>query len=334
MRIFITGATGFLGCEVTSLLLARGHDCAALIRRPVSQTRLASLSRRLTLIGGDLFSPASYVEALAVFRPDVIVHSAWRGAAGVHCDDVAQLDNVAAAVRLFEQAIATGAKAIIGVGSQAEYGPKSGPIAEAANAEPTTLYGIAKLAACRSMTNLTRAAGLRGAWGRVFSLYGPGDDDRRIVSMLIHAFRAKRSPDLTPCEQIWEFTHVRDAAKAIVALVEAPTANGVFNIGSGEAAPLRDVVLKIRDRLAPGVEPSFGRIPYRRDQIMHLQADISRIRAVTGWSPQIPLAIGLDETIDSFLTPNPDDWFAQTPLPASGERSRPIGFRMRASDAA
>jgi CDP-glucose 4,6-dehydratase len=300
-RIFITGATGFLGCEISRQLLTRGHECAALIRRPVAQTRLAPLSQRLSLIHGNMFSPESYAEALAAFRPDVVIHSAWQRAAGAHCDEVGQLDNAAAAARLFEEAIACGAKTIIAVGSQAEYGPKAGAVAETARAEPTTLYGIAKLAACQSMTRMARAAGVRGVWGRVFSLYGPGDDDRRIMSMLIHAFRAKRSPDLTPCEQIWEFTHVCDAAHAIVMLLETPTADGIFNIGSGDATPLRDVVLKIRDRLAPRVEPLFGGIPYRQDQIMHLQADISRIRNVTGWSPKIPLDAGLEETIASIL---------------------------------
>jgi len=49
----------------------------------------------------------------------------------------------------------------------------------------------------------------------------------------------------------------------------------------------------LRDLIAPQVEPGFGALPYRPDQIMHLEADISRICANTGWRPRIALHDGL-----------------------------------------
>jgi UDP-glucose 4-epimerase len=296
MKVFLTGATGFLGAAVVRSLLASGAECAVLARRPLAETRLETLAPRLARIAGDLRQSESYRAALAAFAPDVVVHAAWAGADGAHYDDPAQFENVTATARLVEAAIDSGAKAIVGVGSQTEYGPKSGAISERDAANPTTLYGIAKLAACRVLLAKCEAHGLRGAWGRVFSIYGAGDDDRRFLSMLIHAFRAGRSPDLTPCEQLWDFLHVDDAAAAIAALVKTP-ARGVYNIGSGDAVRLRDLVLELRDRLAPSVEIGFGRLPYRQDQVMRLQADISRLRAATGWSPKISLADGLDATL-------------------------------------
>lgn len=300
MKIFLTGASGFFGCEIARQLIAHAHDCAVLLRRDdVAQTRLAPLAERLTIIYGDLFAPASYRDALARFEPEALIHAAWQGVGGADRNDVRQLDNIPASGRLIEAAVASGVQMILGVGSQAEYGRTSGAITEDAVPDPTTLYAIAKLAVCQTMRNVA-TRGVRAVWARVFSLYGPGDEGPWLVPSLIRAFSAGTAPELTQCEQIWEFTHVADAAKAIVALLESPEASGTFNIGSGAPVRLRDAVLMLRDLIAPQIQPGFGRLAYRPDQVMHLQADISRLRKATGWAPKISLERGLEETVASF----------------------------------
>jgi nucleoside-diphosphate-sugar epimerase len=311
MRIFVTGATGFLGFEVTARLVRLGHDCAVLMRSgDLAGTRLAGWSDRVEIVVGDIFQPESYRPALRRFSPEAVVHCAWWGVAGADRNDVRQLDNIPAAGRLVEAAAESGARIVVGVGSQAEYGQKQGPVAEDCVAEPTTLYGVSKVAASRAMLNLAAARGMRGAWGRVFSLYGPGEDRPWLVPTLIRDFMASKAPELTGCEQIWEFTHVADAADAIVALLFGEEAQGVFNIGSGDPVLLRDAVLLLRDLVAPRIEPLFGKIAYRPDQVMHLEADISRIRRATGWRPRVSLADGFEETVA---------WFR-----ARGERSHEI----------
>lgn len=301
MRIFVTGATGFLGFEVTKRLVDLGHDCAILSRRDdLASSRLASCSDRVHVIAGDVFQPDGYRAALRQFAPEAVIHCAWWGVAGADRNDIRQLDNIPAAGCLVEAAAESGAKIVIGVGSQAEYGQKRGAVPEDSAAEPTTLYGVAKLAAARAVLNIATERGVRAAWGRVFSLYGPGEDRPWLVPSLIRDFMANRAPELTACEQIWEFTHVADAAAAIVALLDSDDARGVFNIGSGDPVRLRDAVLLLRDLVAPRIEPLFGRVAYRPDQVMHLEADISRIRDATGWRPNVSLPRGFAETVAWF----------------------------------
>jgi nucleoside-diphosphate-sugar epimerase len=297
MRVFLTGASGFLGGEIARRLVAEGRDCAVLLRGGAIGPRLAPLAGRLTLVPGDLLAPESYHDALARFSPDAVIHCAWRGVAGADRNDPGQLDNIAGTGRLVDAAAAAGARVVIGVGSQAEYGLLNGAAAEDAVSDPTTLYGISKLAAGRALLAMAAERGMRGAWGRVFSLYGPGEERPWLVPSLIRAFAAGEAPSLTACEQIWEFTHVADAAAAIIALLDCVTACGVFNIGSGAPVALREAVLALRDLVAPTIEPGFGRTPYRPDQVMHLEADISRIIAATGWRPVVPLRSGFAETV-------------------------------------
>jgi UDP-glucose 4-epimerase len=289
MRILVTGGDGFLGSAALRALAARGHDCAALSRRPVKREDGAEL------ILGDLFAPESYRDGVRRFAPDALLHCAWSGAYGGAADDPAQHHNVAASAHLATIALEAGATTLLGVGSQAEYGAKAGALRETDGAEPTTPYGAAKRAAGEALLALCAANRARGIWARVFALYGPGDDERRFLAMVLSQLRLGRAPALTPCEQRGDFLHVRDAADALVALLECETAEGVYNIGSGEAPRLADVVLSLRDRIAPQVEPAFGALPYRADQRMRLQADISRICAATGWRPRIALEDGLAE---------------------------------------
>jgi nucleoside-diphosphate-sugar epimerase len=300
MRTLVTGASGFLGAAVATALVDRGDEVAVLIRRDIGATRLAPISGKITAIVGDLLSPETYADALRGFAPDAVVHCGWWGVDGADRNEIMQLHNLVATGALVETAISAGATIVLGIGSQAEYGSVPGPAHEDTPARPTTLYGITKLAAGQAWLRIAGERGVRGVWGRCYSLYGPGDNGSWLIPSLIRSFRAGHPLDMTAGEQVWEYLHVVDAANAIAALLETPSAAGVFNIGAGTTVRLRNVVEMIRDLVSSTVTPRFGSVPYRPDQVMHLQADISRLIATTGWRPQIALYDGLRQTVLSM----------------------------------
>ena len=77
-------------------------------------------------------------------------------------------------------------------------------------------------------------------------------------------------------------------------------ARGLYNLGSGAAIPLRGLIERIRDSINPSLELGFGEIPYRPDQVMHLRANIDKLKANAAWAPETPLETGLSATIDWF----------------------------------
>lgn len=299
-RILVTGATGFIGASVAMKLRVRGHSLALLLRSAGAADRAAALYPDCELITGDLAQPESYAVALQAFRPEMLVHTAWDGVAGADRNDVRQIDNISAASALLEQAIAAGTRHFVGLGSQAEYGPHNARLDETAPTLPTTLYGHAKLATCLVTGAMCRMAGVRHIWLRVFSTYGPRDNPQWMIPSLILALRAGQTPALTGGEQKWDYLYIDDAAEAVVAVVENTSACGIFNLGSGQAPPLRDIITILRDAVAPGAALGFGQIPYRPDQVMHLEADIGRLSHSTGWSPRVDLAAGLEKTARWF----------------------------------
>ena len=205
-------------------------------------------------------------------------------------------DNLPAVIEAVELAAAAGCRQWIGLGSQAEYGNQNRRMDEGAPLRPTTLYGKAKLAAGVAALALCEARQMAGAWLRVFSTYGPDDAPHWFIPYVIQELLAGRAPKLTQCEQLWDYLYVTDAARAVAATANGKTA-GVFNLGSGSAHPLKEYVEAIRRELGSLAEPAYGAVPYRPDQVMHLEADISRLTKVADWQPQISLAEGIRATV-------------------------------------
>src|SRR5665213_310566 len=94
MRIFVTGATGFLGSYVVEELIEHGHELAILMRPGTDSWRLASHLSRLKVIEGSFDDFAAWRGALTTLRPEAIVHMAWRGVGNVERNSPIQARNV------------------------------------------------------------------------------------------------------------------------------------------------------------------------------------------------------------------------------------------------
>lgn len=296
-RAILTGATGFIGSAVLAELVARGARPLVLVRETSDRRRLASLDGRFEVATFSRLNDPALIPSLQRYQPEVFIHCAWRGVFGLERNAEYQItENLPLTLEAVKLAAACGCRQWIGLGSQAEYGNPNCVLDETAPTRPTTLYGKAKLAAGIAALALGEARGLASTWLRVFSTYGPGDHPQWLVPYVIREFLAGRAPRLTRCEQRWDYLYVTDAARAIAAVAERGAA-GVFNLGSGEARPLRQIIEMIKAELGTPIEAVYGAIPYRPDQVMRLQADIAKLKAATGWAPTVSLLEGLRATV-------------------------------------
>jgi nucleoside-diphosphate-sugar epimerase len=295
-RVIVTGATGFIGASVVAALLAEGRSVTALVRSESNVGRLESLSG-LHRVCYDWDDDQRVLSILREHKPATVIHCAWRGVGGRERNEEFQLrDNMSLTLRSVSLASAVGCRQWIGLGSQAEYGNQNKRLSETAPLQPTTRYGEAKKLAGMEALDRCRSNGIAGAWLRVFSTYGPDDSPEWFIPYVIRELLAGRAPKLTLCEQMWDYLYVDDAARAIAAVADGATA-GVFNLGSGSARPLRDYVEAAREEIGTDVSPLYGAVPYRPDQVMHLEADISRLVAATTWKPRIDITEGMRETV-------------------------------------
>ena len=300
MRIFVTGASGFLGSYQVADLVEQGHDVAVLLRPGSPRWRLDDVIGLVTVIHGSLEDIPVLRDPLKKFHPEAVIHNAWRGVGNAERNSPSQARNIADAAELAALAADVGCKVFVGAGSQAEYGPYDRAISPDDASHPTTLYGRAKLAAAGFVAKIASDRGMRFAWLRIFSTYGPRDADYWLIPSFILTLRKGGKMSLTGCEQKWGFLHARDAASAFRIVTTSALGEGYFNLGDPTAPMLRETLIKLRDMVDTGGNIGFGDIPYRPDQVMILQADVRRLAAL-GWEPRVSLDDGLKETVEWYV---------------------------------
>jgi len=298
MRCLVTGATGHIGSYLVRLLLEKGCQVAVLLRPTANTWRIKEILDRVRVITGDLTSVAEAAQDMQSFAPEVVFHLAWVGVGSSCRNSPAQLQNLEGSLKLLQLVSQIGCRHYVYLGSQAEYGPCAGILTEDSPVRPTTFYGVTKLSVGLLSQKLCESYNIGFTWLRLFAAYGPMDDPQHLIPTVILSLLSKEKPAMTAGEQRWDYLHVEDVARAIWQSAISPSAKGVFNLGSGQATTVKSIVERIRDLIDPGLPLGLGELQYSHDQIMHLQADISRLRQATGWAPQISLDQGLQRTVE------------------------------------
>jgi nucleoside-diphosphate-sugar epimerase len=297
MKVLLTGAAGFIGSHLARRMLEDGCEVHALLRRGGDRRRIADILSRLTAVEGDLFSDADIDRAVDAVRPDLCIHLAWCTAPGSYWTSLENLSFLAASLRLAKRLAETGCRRFLGAGTCAEYEPSAGPLRETAPTASTSLYVAAKLGLFMALEQLGKATGMEVAWARIFFLYGPFEDERRLVPMVIRSLLRDREVQLTSGEQARDFLHVEDVAAALWA-VAGSRLLGPVNIGSGQPVAVRDVAAAIGELLDRPRLLKFGSLPSDSAQPMSIDSDNSLLRGKTPWTPRFGLKEGLLNAIE------------------------------------
>jgi nucleoside-diphosphate-sugar epimerase len=140
---------------------------------------------------------------------------------------------------------------------------------------------------------------LSSAWGRIFFLYGPGENSFRIVPSVIYALLRGEPAHCKNGEQLRDFLYVEDVAAAFVALLESDI-KGVVNIASGVATPLKNMIFAIAEQLGRQDLVQLGAIPSSISEPQKLIADVGRLKNEVGFEPLFKMNQGIDLSIKSI----------------------------------
>jgi UDP-glucose 4-epimerase len=302
MTTLVLGGSGFIGSWLSRVLVERNVPTSALVRPSSDLWRLASLPP-LDIIAAD---PAEWPDVVASVRPDVIVSLDWSGVAGASRNDDAQWKNLDRQLKVLQAAAESGTRRFVGVGSQAEYGPKSGRITEDMTAHPVTGYGEAKLAAMEASRSFSADSGMQWVWARIFSVYGPLDNGHWLLPLVADSLRADRDIELTTGEQRWSYLYALDAGAALAALATHEDASGIYNVGNPSAPRLRDTLERFASMTSSTGRLLFGARPFEPNPVMHLEPDMSRLAGL-GWSATVGMDKGLGATMRWLSGQDVDD---------------------------
>jgi UDP-glucose 4-epimerase len=296
--ILVTGATGTLGYNFVRLLISRSsHIIHAPVRNP--SPALFALGSRVNTIQIGLSDAAGVKALVKGLQPDVIVHCAASGLRPPRESWFRLIHfNVEATLRLFEAAADLDRDIhFIHISSGLAYREQQRNLVESDPLDTLHPYGASKAAADALLRAAASEFGRRLTIFRPFAFTGVHDAGTRLFPGIIQAAAANVPIPLTPGGQIRDFCPVEDIAEAILLAVERESQDRteVFNVGSGVAATLRDLVREVCSELELNVELEFGARPYRLYEPMHLVADIDHAKCNLGWKPRIRLAYAVWE---------------------------------------
>lgn len=287
----MTGGTGFLGTPLTMSLSADGHEVHVASRGSASMEHVQSHST-------DLLNPRKVSKLIAEVLPTHLVHLAWITDPQTY---LVSPENVLwrdASLNLLQEFAKKGGTRALMAGTCLEYSFDGGACHEDLTPlQPMTLYAQMKHSLHTSATELARSLGVSFSWARLFYLYGPREDPRRLVAHVLTSILRGKEAHISEGSQRRDYLYVDDAAVSLAALLHTDFP-GPVNIGSGRAVAVRE--------LAEAAAKSAGDPSLLQRGLPHdattepalIEADTSRIREITGWIPSTSFPEGLKAARD------------------------------------
>ncbi len=290
-RILITGASGFVGRHTLEALLAGGPDGAEL--HATSRAVPAWAPEGAMWHSVDLTDADAARALIEAVRPTHLIHAAWYVTPGRFWTSPENMDWVGATLRLARLFHEAGGRRLVAVGTCAEYADKDGDHLEhEAGPMPGTFYGAAKLATWTALTGYARQVGLSFAWARLFGMYGPYEDGRRLVAQVMDSLDRGLPVDLTDGGQMRDFLAGQDVGAALARLCGSDLV-GAVNIASGRPVTLRAMLEELGDLMDARGLLRFGARPRPASEPPRLTGDIGRATRELGWQPALDLREGL-----------------------------------------
>jgi len=301
LRILITGGTGFVGSHLVGLL--RKKDCAIAVLAP---TQVAPHETGIDYHCVDIRDAQGIREVLQRTNPEQIYHLA-----GVSTVDAATRQpsqayetNVIGTHNVFDAAMnAQCPPRILNVSTAQVYAPSARKLTEDSRLGPENPYAASK-AMAEMLTYQYRGRQKGGiTTARSFNHTGPGQSPAYILPAIAKQFAEIESGLRLPrlslgnLEVKRDFTDVRDVVRAYWMLLMHGKAGEIYNVCSGTAVALSDIVEMFR--VICDIKVTIDREPsrVRSKDAAEVSGDPAKIHADTGWEPEIPL----EQTIRDLL---------------------------------
>ena len=305
-RVLLTGSAGFIGSHLTQRLIREGYEVGIIKRENSDMWRIKDLLGKIIAYDVDLRDTQEVSKAISHFRPDAIFHLATYYAVEHVPQEVSLMvdTNVLGTINLLEASKESAVKLFVNTSSCFVYEESENKLRENDQLSPLNLYALTKIQAEQACTFYTEKYGLKTITFRLFPPYGPADHERRLIPYVIKSLLDGERLKMTTGKQRWDFVYVDDIIDAYFKLLDIPNLpvkHEIFNIGTGNAVSVREVVSRIKEIVDADLEPEWEAFPHRKNEVWFICADISKTKTVLGWQPKIHiLGEGLERTVNGY----------------------------------
>jgi UDP-glucose 4-epimerase len=306
--VLVTGGAGFIGSHLVDRLLTA--DFAVTVLDDLSTGVQAHVSPSAELVVGDVGDPADVARAFDGKRVDAVLHVAGQASIARSFDRPERdlRTNVLGTLNVIEACLAHGVPRLVYASSMTVYGePRALPTPENERCAPVSFYGVTKHAAERyvQISGERDDVNLAVTSLRMFNVYGErqslSNPYQGVLAIFIgNVLRGEPITIHSDGEQTRDFVFVEDVADAWMRVLDEPSTHGhVLNVGSGRETSIG----ALADSVLATVGESRDSWPIHQAlaQLGDLRrscADVTRLRELTGWTPQTDIAIGMRGTIE------------------------------------
>lgn len=292
-KVLVTGASGFIGPHTLQLLTNYGFEVHA-----VCNSNYPKEDKNYNWHQANILELVEIEKIIGEVKPEYLLHLAWETEHGLFWNSQKNNKWVLASMNLVEKFKMNGGKRVVAVGTCAEYKFQSEKCDEVHTPiDPISLYAKCKYEFYKKLKDYCENNDLSYAWGRIFYLYGPGEDPRRLVPFVIESLLQNQLTKTTHGNQIRDYMYVEDVASAFVKLLDSDL-KGAINIASGIPIKLNEIVKFIATKTGNEEMLKIGAIPAKEDEPKFIVADVSRLTNELFWQPTFDLSTGLNKTID------------------------------------
>jgi UDP-glucose 4-epimerase len=296
VRAIVTGGAGFIGSHVVDALLARGDEVAVLDN--LSSGRRENIAQGAESVVGDIRDAQVLRDLFAEWRPETCFHLAAQVDVRVSVEqpDFDADVNVLGTIRVLEAAREQGTRIVFASTGGAIYGECKRPARETAPRSPLAPYGTSKLAGEEYLATHNRLYGTEHTALRYGNVYGPRQDphgEAGVVAIFLGRLARGEAPHIYgDGRQQRDYVFALDVARATLAAADRPA--GVFNVGTGAATSVLDLLRVCLRVTGVEVEPVFD--PPRLGELRRSVLDARLAEAELGFRAEVALDDGLART--------------------------------------
>ncbi len=315
MKSLIIGGAGFVGAYLVRHLKNDLGQDVVVTKMPREQVKVDGVDMdSIQVCDLDILQKESIVALFREIRPDYIYHLAAQSSVSVSWKNPAlTVDvNVKGGVNVLEALRELDYKPrVLFIGSGEEYGhilPNETPIKEENVSRPGNIYAATK--ACQNMLAkiYADAYGLDVMMVRAFNHIGPNQMPLFVVADFCKQVAEIEAGNREPVMKVGnlsakrDFTDVRDVVRAYALLMKSGCAGETYNIGSGHAIAIEDILKQILDHSTVEIRVEVDPERLRPVDVPIIEADTTKVYEATGWKPEISLEQTIRETLDYWRT--------------------------------
>ncbi len=299
--ILVTGASGFIGCNLFRTLLRYRRDVYGTSSK-IYAWRLEDLPSK-NIIVTDLLVEYNLKELLDTVKPQTVFDNVTYGGYSFQQDsDLIYRTNINYKVRLITELEKRGIHRLIHAGSSSEYGDNAGGTVEDIPLYANSHYSVTKAAIANLIHFYGKKKEFPAANLRLYSVYGPYEDSARLLPTIIAKGLKGGMPPFVSPDTSRDFIYVDDCVEAFInaALYLKPENFGEsFNVGSGYKTTIREVVAAAQEVFSLKSEPEYT-MPGRSWDIDNWYANTEKTRSLFCWQAKTTFRLGLERMVEWF----------------------------------